>query len=71
MAGLAGLSFLRFDAADKGAIGVKSYDHAKVGSFRDSIRVLRDSIRTRVRLFFLNRYISMQNGYMAMKKLKL
>ena len=33
-----------FYAADKGAIGEKLYYHAKVGSFRDSIRVLPDSI---------------------------
>ena len=37
--------FLVFlDAADRMAIGEKSYYQAKVGSFRDSIRVLRDSI---------------------------
>ena len=36
--------FVFFDAADRMAIGAKLYYHAKVGSFRDSIRVLRDSI---------------------------
>ena len=36
--------FCVFDAADSGAIGAKLYYHAKVGSFRDSIRVLRESI---------------------------
>ena len=35
--------FWVFDAADNMAIGAKVYYHAKVGSFRDSIRVLRDS----------------------------
>ena len=35
-------------AADRMAIGAKLYYHAKVGSFRDSIRVLRDSIRVSV-----------------------
>ena len=29
--------FVIFNAADKGAIGEKSYYHAKVGSFRDSL----------------------------------
>ena len=42
------LSFCVFDAAEKVAIGAKLYYHAKVGSFRDSIRVLRDSIRVSV-----------------------
>lgn len=37
-----------FDAADNMAIGAKLYYHAKVGSFRDSIRVLRESIRVSV-----------------------
>ncbi len=37
-----------FSAADSMAIGAKLYYHAKVGSFRDSIRVLRDSIRVSV-----------------------
>ena len=36
--------FRVLDAADRIAIGAKLYYHAKVGSFRDSIRVLRDSI---------------------------
>ena len=36
--------FCAFDAADNMAIGAKLYYHAKVGSFRDSIRVLRESI---------------------------
>ena len=36
--------FWLFDAADKVAIEEKLYYHAKAGSFRDSIRVLRDSI---------------------------
>lgn len=36
--------FVILDAADRMAIGAKLYYHAKVGSFRDSIRVLRDSI---------------------------
>ena len=36
------------DAADRMAIGEKSYYQAKVGSFRDSIRVLRESIRVSV-----------------------
>ena len=36
--------FVFFDAADNMAIGAKLYYHAKVGSFRDSIRVLRESI---------------------------
>ena len=40
--------FCVFDAADRMAIGEKLYYHAKVGSFRDSIRVLRDSIRVSV-----------------------
>ena len=40
--------FVFFNAADSGAIGAKLYYHAKVGSFRDSIRVLRDSIRVSV-----------------------
>ena len=31
--------FVFFDAADRMAIGAKLYYHAKVGSFRDSIRV--------------------------------
>ena len=35
--------FVFFDAADNMAIGAKLYYHAKVGSFRDSIRVLRES----------------------------
>ena len=37
-----------FYAADSMAIGEKSYYQAKVGSFRDSIRVLRESIRVSV-----------------------
>ena len=37
--------FVFLDAADRMAIGAKLYYHAKVGSFRDSIRVLRESIR--------------------------
>ena len=41
--------FYVFDAAEKVAIGAKLYYQAKVGSFRDSIRVLRDS--TEFRLF--------------------
>ena len=40
--------FVFFDAADRMAIGAKLYYYAKVGSFRDSIRVLRDSIRVSV-----------------------
>ena len=36
--------FVFLDAADRMAIGEKLYYHAKVGSFRDSIRVLRESI---------------------------
>ena len=40
--------FVLLDAADRMAIGAKLYYHAKVGSFRDSIRVLRDSIRVSV-----------------------
>ena len=36
--------FVFLDAADRMAIGEQLYYHAKVGSFRDSIRVLRDSI---------------------------
>ena len=36
--------FVFLDAADRMAIGEKSYYQAKVGSFRDSIRVLRESI---------------------------
>ena len=40
--------FVFFDAADRMAIGAKLYYHAKVGSFRDSIRVLRESIRVSV-----------------------
>ena len=36
------------DAADNMAIEEKLYYHAKVGSFRDSIRVLRDSISVSV-----------------------
>ena len=42
------LFFAFLDAADRVAIGAKLYYHAKVGSFRDSIRVLRDSIRVSV-----------------------
>ena len=41
--------FVFLDAANRGAIGAELYYHAKVGSFRDSIRVLRDS--TEFRLF--------------------
>ena len=33
-----------FDTADRGAIGAELYYQAKVGSFRDNIRVLRESI---------------------------
>ena len=40
--------FMFLDAADRGAIGAELYYQAKVGSFRDSIRVLRDSIRISV-----------------------
>ena len=40
--------FRVLDAADRMAIGAKLYYHAKVGSFRDSIRVLRESIRVSV-----------------------
>ena len=40
--------FVLFNAANNMAIGEKLYYHAKVGSFRDSIRVLRDSIRVSV-----------------------
>ena len=40
--------FVFLDAADKVAIGAKLYYQAKVGSFRDSIRVLRESIRVSV-----------------------
>ena len=40
--------FMFFDAADRGAIGAKLYYHAKVGGFRDSIRVLPDSIEFRL-----------------------
>ena len=40
--------FVFLDAADRGAIGAKLYYHAKVGSFRDSIRVLRESIEVSV-----------------------
>ncbi len=40
--------FVFLDAADRMAIGAKLYYHAKVGSFRDSIRVLRESIRVSV-----------------------
>ena len=36
------------DAADRGAIGEKLYYHTKVSSFRDSIRVLCESIRVSV-----------------------
>lgn len=36
--------FMFLDAADRGAIGAELYYQAKVGSFRDSIRVLRESI---------------------------
>ena len=36
------------DVADRMAIGEELYYQAKVGSFRDSIRVLRDSIRVSV-----------------------
>ena len=43
-----GLSFCVFDAADNMAIGEILYYHAKVGSFRDSIQVLRESIRVSV-----------------------
>ena len=38
------LFFAFLDAADRGAIGAKLYYQAKVGSFRDSIRVLPESI---------------------------
>ena len=40
--------FCVFDAADNMAIRAKLYYHAKVSSFRDSIRVLRESIRVSV-----------------------
>ena len=40
--------FVFLDAADSMAIGEKLYYQAKVGSFRDSIRVLRESIRVSV-----------------------
>ncbi len=40
--------FVFLDTADSGAIGVELYYQAKVGSFRDSIRVLRESIRVSV-----------------------
>ncbi len=40
--------FVFFNAADNMAIGAKLYYQAKVGSFRDSIRVLRESIRVSV-----------------------
>ncbi len=40
--------FVLFNAADNMAIGEKLYYHAKVGSFRDSIRVLRESIEVSV-----------------------
>ena len=40
--------FVFFNAADSMAIGAKLYYHAKVGSFRDNIRVLRESIRVSV-----------------------
>ena len=42
------LFFAFLDAADRMAIGAKLYYHAKVGSFRDGIRVLRESIRVSV-----------------------
>ena len=42
------LFFVFLDTAEKVAIGEKLYYHAKVGSFRDSIRVLRESIRVSV-----------------------
>ena len=42
------LFFCVFDTADNMAIGAELYYHAKVGSFRDSIRVLRESIRVSV-----------------------
>ena len=41
-------TFFALDAANRIAIGVKLYYHAKVGSFRDSIQVLRESIRVSV-----------------------
>ena len=37
-----------FNAADNMAIGAELYYQAKVGSFRDSIRVLRDRRRVSV-----------------------
>ena len=37
--------FCVFDAADNMAIGEKLYYHAKVGSFRDSVKSFRDNIR--------------------------
>ncbi len=40
--------FMFLDAAEKVAIGAKLYYHAKVGSFRDCVQVLRDSIRVSV-----------------------
>ena len=40
--------FVFLDAADNMAIGAELYYHTKVGSFRDSIRVLRESIRVSV-----------------------
>ena len=40
--------FCTLGAADRMAIGAKLYYQAKVGSFRDSIRVLRESIRVSV-----------------------
>ena len=40
--------FVFVDTADSRAIGAKLYYHAKVGSFRDSIRVFRDSMEFRL-----------------------
>ena len=40
--------FMFLDAADRGAIGAELYYQAKVGSFRDSIRVFRDSMEFRL-----------------------
>ena len=40
--------FYVFDAAKKVAMGEKLYYHVKVGGFRDSIRVLSESIRVSV-----------------------
>lgn len=43
-----GFFFCVFDADDRGAIGAELHYQAKVDSFRDSIRILRESMEFRL-----------------------